>query len=161
MKEFYTTQAAEVSAPRDGYLRQARLSSTERPATALEKNQQYLLEFASIIVITEGFKMSEFKGVTVVKKANVFFGGAVTSRTVLFADGSKKTLGIMQPGEYEFSTGDAEIMEILAGELDVLLPGKSEWIIVQGGDSFDVPANSSFRMKVKTVSDYCCSFVKG
>jgi uncharacterized protein YaiE (UPF0345 family) len=105
--------------------------------------------------------VSEFKGVTVVKKANVFFGGEVTSRTVLFEDGSKKTLGIMQPGEYEFSTGDAEVMEIMAGEMDVLLPGKSEWVTVKGGESFDVPANSAFRMKVKTVSDYCCSFVKG
>ena len=66
--------------------------------------------------------MSEFTGVTVVKKANVFFGGGVTSRTLLFSDGSKKTLGIMQPGEYEFTTKDAEIMEIIAGELDVLLP---------------------------------------
>ncbi|MGZ8555877.1 MAG: pyrimidine/purine nucleoside phosphorylase, partial [Sulfuricurvum sp.] len=25
---------------------------------------------------------------------------------------------------------------------------------------FDVPANSAFNLKVKTVSDYCCSFVK-
>ena len=105
--------------------------------------------------------MSEFKGVTVVKKANIYFDGGVTSRTVQFADGTKKTLGIMQPGEYEFSTGDAEIMEIMAGELDLLLPGKSEWIGVKAGESFNVPANSSFRMKVKTVSDYCCSFVKG
>jgi purine/pyrimidine-nucleoside phosphorylase len=105
--------------------------------------------------------MSEFKGVTVVKKANIYFGGGVTSRTVQFADGTKKTLGIMQPGEYEFSTGDAEIMEIMAGELDLLLPGTSEWVSIKGGESFDVPANSVFRMKVRTVSDYCCSFVKG
>ena len=105
--------------------------------------------------------MSEFSGVTVVKKANIYFGGGVTSRTVIFPDGTKKTLGIMQPGEYEFSTGDAEIMEIMAGDLDVLLPGKSTWIGIKAGESFNVPANSAFRMKVKTVSDYCCSFVKG
>ena len=104
--------------------------------------------------------MSEFKNVTIVKKANVYFNGGVTSRTVLFADGTKKTLGIMQPGEYEFSTGDKEIMEILAGELDVMLPGASSWKKVSGGESFDVPANSRFTMKVKTLSDYCCSFVK-
>ena len=55
--------------------------------------------------------MSEFKNVTVVKKANVYFDGKVTSRTVLFPDGSKKTLGIMQPGEYEFSTGKADLIE--------------------------------------------------
>jgi uncharacterized protein YaiE (UPF0345 family) len=104
--------------------------------------------------------MEEFKGVTVVKKANVYFDGGVTSRTVLFPDGSKKTLGVMLPGEYEFNTGDREIMEIMAGELDVLLPGDTDWKTVKGGDSFEVPAKSAFRLKVRTLSDYCCSFVK-
>ncbi len=104
--------------------------------------------------------MSEFKNVTVVKKANVYFNGGVTSRTVLFPDGTKKTLGIMQPGEYEFSTGDREIMEILAGELDVMLPGASAWKKVSGGESFEVADNSKFTMKVTKLSDYICSFVK-
>lgn len=103
--------------------------------------------------------MSEFSGVTVVKKANIYFDGNVASHTVLFADGSKKTLGVMQPGEYEFSTAKAEIMEILSGELELLQQGSCEWQLVKGGESFDVPENSSFRMKVKVVSDYCCSFV--
>lgn len=103
--------------------------------------------------------MAEFSGVTVVKKANIYFDGNVASHTVLFADGSKKTLGVMQPGEYEFSTAKAEIMEILSGELDLLLPGSSAWQVVKGGESFNVPANSSFTMKVKIVSDYCCSFL--
>jgi len=103
--------------------------------------------------------MSEFTNVTVVREANIYFNGAVASHTVLFADGSKKTLGVMQPGEYEFSTGKAEIMEILSGELDLLLPGKSEWQAVKAGEAFEVPANSSFTMKVKVVSDYCCSFI--
>jgi len=104
--------------------------------------------------------MSEFRKVTVVKKANVYFNGSVTSRTVLFPDGSKKTLGIMQPGEYEFSTGDKEIMEIMAGELEVMLPGAKAWKAVRGGESFEVPPNAKFTMKVRTLSDYCCSFVK-
>jgi purine/pyrimidine-nucleoside phosphorylase len=103
--------------------------------------------------------MSEFKNVTVVREANVYFDGGVTSRTILFADGTKKTLGIMLPGEYEFGTGSAEVMEILAGELEVLLPGSQNWQAVKGGESFEVPANSKFTMKVKTVADYCCSFL--
>ena len=103
--------------------------------------------------------VSEFKNVTVVKKANIYSNGGVTSHTVLFADGSKKTLGVMQPGEYEFSTGKAEVMEILSGELDLLLPGSSVWKPVKGGESFTVPANSSFSMRVTTESDYCCSFI--
>jgi purine/pyrimidine-nucleoside phosphorylase len=104
--------------------------------------------------------MSEFQGVTVVKKANVFFGGGVTSRTVIFEDDTKKTLGIMQPGEYEFSTKDAEIMEILSGEMEVLLPGKSVWEKVAGGEAFSVAGNATFKLKVKTLTDYCCSFIK-
>jgi len=104
--------------------------------------------------------MSEFKNVTVVKKANVYFDGKVTSRTIILQDGSKKTLGIMQPGQYEFNTGDSEIMEIISGDLDVMLPGQDSWRTVKGGESFDVPANSKFTMKVHALSDYCCSFIK-
>ncbi len=103
--------------------------------------------------------MSEFSNVTVVKKANIYFAGKVASHTVLFPDGSKKTLGIMQAGEYEFSTGAAEIMEILSGELQWQLKGDSAWTKIAGGESFNVPANSVFLMKVATVSDYCCSFI--
>ena len=104
--------------------------------------------------------MSEFSNVTVVKKANVYFGGKVTSRTVIFADGSKKTLGVMLPGDYEFNTADPEIMEILTGDLEVLLPGAAGWKRVKGGESFDVPANAKFGLKIKELTDYCCSFIK-
>jgi len=104
--------------------------------------------------------MSEFTNVAVVKKANIYFDGKVTSRTVVFGDGSKKTLGIMLPGEYEFSTGDREIMEIMSGEMDVMLPGEAAWRTIRGGESFEVPAQAKFGLKVKTISDYCCSFIK-
>ena len=103
--------------------------------------------------------MSEFTNVTVVKKANIYFGGQVASHTVLCSDGSKKTLGVMQSGEYEFSTEAAEIMEILSGELEWRLKGDHEWRKVSGGEAFNVPAHSVFVMKVPVVTDYCCSFV--
>ncbi len=104
--------------------------------------------------------MSEFTNVTVAKKANIYFGGNVTSRTVMFADGSKKTLGVMLPGEYTFSTDSAEIMEILAGEMDVLLPGEQNWRKIQSGESFDIPERSEFSLKVLSVVDYCCSYIE-
>lgn len=104
--------------------------------------------------------MSDFKNVTVVKKANVYFDGKVTSRSVIFPDGSKKTLGIMLPGEYQFNTDAKEIMEILSGDLEVLIAGTEGWKTIKGGQSFDVPANSSFNLKIKTITDYCCSFIK-
>ncbi len=103
--------------------------------------------------------MDQFQNVSIVKAANVYFDGKVTSRTVLFPDGAKKTLGIMMPGEYEFGTGLKEIMEILAGELEVLLPGNSSWQPFKAGDTFEVTANSKFQLKVKTVADYCCSYL--
>ena len=103
--------------------------------------------------------MSEFNNVTIVREANVYFDGKVTSRKVVFADGSYKTLGIMMPGDYEFGTEAAEVMEFLAGELEVLLPGSTEWQTIKAGESFDVPANSKFGIKVKEVSDYCCSYI--
>ena len=102
--------------------------------------------------------MSEFKNVTIIKKANVYFDGKVTSRTILFPDGSRKTLGIMLPGDYEFGTDTRELMELLAGDLEVLLPGDDEWKTLQGGDSFEVPARSTFKLKVKRITDYCCSY---
>ena len=104
--------------------------------------------------------MSQFKMVTVVKEANVYFDGNVTSRTVLFADGSKKTLGIMLPGEYEFGTADKEIMEILSGKLEILLPGKKAWKKINGKGAFEVPAKSKFKLKVSKITDYCCSYIK-
>ena len=104
--------------------------------------------------------MEKFRGVTVVKKANIYFDGKVTSRTLLFSDGSKKTLGVMLPGEYEFNTGDKELMEIFSGELEVFLPGEADWRKVEGGMSFEVPAKAKFKLRVKTLADYCCSFIK-
>ena len=104
--------------------------------------------------------MMEFKKVTIVKKANIYFDGKVTSRTVIFPDGSKKTLGIMFPGDYEFNTKEMEIMEILAGNLDVMLPGAVGWVTAKEGEIFEVPAESKFNLKVKSLTDYCCSYVK-
>jgi uncharacterized protein YaiE (UPF0345 family) len=69
-------------------------------------------------------------------------------------------LGIMLPGEYEFGTGDKEVMEILTGELDIKLPGEDEWKTIMGGQTFEVKGNSRFKLNVKTVVDYCCSYIK-
>ncbi len=103
--------------------------------------------------------MSAFNNVTVVKQANIYFDGKVASRTLILPDGTKKTLGIMQPGDYEFGTEAKEIMEILSGELEVLLPGSTQWQPISGGESFEVPANARFGLKVKSITDYCCSFI--
>ncbi|MDG2167276.1 MAG: pyrimidine/purine nucleoside phosphorylase [Opitutales bacterium] len=104
--------------------------------------------------------MSEFNNVTVVREANVYFDGKVTSRTVVFEDGTKKTLGFMQAGEYSFNTEAAEIMELLGGSMDVRLPGSDQWKTIQSPDSFEVPANAKFDLVVKQFADYCCSYIE-
>ena len=103
--------------------------------------------------------MSEFKNVTVIKKSKIYFEGKVVSHTVLFPDGSKKTLGILQVGAYEFATGVAELMEILSGRLEWQLKGDAGWQVVEGGGSFQVSADSVFLLKVPVVNDYCCSYL--
>ncbi|MGC6424672.1 MAG: pyrimidine/purine nucleoside phosphorylase [Lentimonas sp.] len=105
--------------------------------------------------------MSEtFENVSVVKKANVYFGGQVTSRTVVFADGSKKTLGFMQAGDYEFGTEAPELMEMLGGEMDVKIGGSEDWVTYKEGESFNVPGESKFALKVKEGgADYCCTYL--
>lgn len=102
--------------------------------------------------------MSQFENVTVVKAANLYFEGKVSSRTVLFADGSRKTLGLMLPGEYTFGTEAAEVMEILAGDLRIKLPG-ADWQSISAGQSFDVPANASFDVVIEMPTDYCCTYL--
>ena len=104
--------------------------------------------------------MSQFNNVTVIKPANIYFSGNVTSRTIIFADGSKKTLGIMQPGEYEFKTAEKELMEILSGDLEVKVAKNPNWERFSGGQAFEVEENSSFQLKVVSLTDYCCSFIK-
>lgn len=103
--------------------------------------------------------MSKFENVSVVKAANIYFDGKVTSRTVEFSNGDVKTLGIMMPGEYRFGTAKKEIMEIISGHVEVLLPGQDLWHKVAGGDSFEVEANAAFDIKVLSVTDYCCSYI--
>jgi uncharacterized protein YaiE (UPF0345 family) len=103
---------------------------------------------------------SQFPGVTVVAKANVYFDGKVVSHTVLFPDSSKKTLGLIYPGEFHFSTGAPERMEIIAGECRVTLDGASASQPYAAGQHFDVPGKSGFTIAVASgICEYVCSFL--
>lgn len=104
--------------------------------------------------------MDRLENVIVVKKANVYFAGKVTSRTILLEDGTRKTLGIILPGQYEFGTEDKEHMEVLAGKLSVLLPGSETWASFEARQTFEIPANCKFKVSANEVSDYCCSYQK-
>ena len=92
--------------------------------------------------------MSQFDNVSVVKQANVYFDGKCVSHTVLFADGSRKTVGVILPSSLTFNTGAPEVMETVAGTCRYRLQGESEWKISGPGESFNVPGNSSFDIEV-------------
>lgn len=102
--------------------------------------------------------MSQLENVNVVKQANIYFNGNVTSRSVVYPDGTIKTLGIMLPGEYEFSTSQKEEMEILVGKLEFKLSGHN-WQTIEGKGVFNVPANDKYQVRVYSVVDYCCSYI--
>ncbi len=100
----------------------------------------------------------ELYNAKVIKKANVYFGGKVTSRTIFLENNAKKTLGFMLAGEYEFNTASEELMEVIGGEMDIMLKGETEYKTYGEGTSFVVPENSSFKIIVKEYADYCCSY---
>lgn len=102
---------------------------------------------------------TEFTGVTAVCKANVYFDGKVVSHTLVLADGSKKTLGLIYPGEYHFGTGAPEKMEIIAGGCRVKLDGSDTWQSYAAGTLFRVPGKSGFTIVVASdITEYVCSF---
>lgn len=102
--------------------------------------------------------MSQFDNVSVVKKSNVYFDGRCVSHTVLFADGTKKTVGVIFPSSLTFNTGAPEIMEIIGGRCRVQLAGESQWQEYGAGQSFNVPGNSSFQIETLELLDYVCHF---
>jgi uncharacterized protein YaiE (UPF0345 family) len=110
----------------------------------------------------ENQKLSKvFGNASIIKKANIYFEGKVTSRTIYEAEGEIKTLGMMMPGTYTFGTQDAEHMEIIAGDIDVTVSGDgSNSEHIKGGGYFEVPANSSFNIIVNEPTDYCCTYIK-
>ena len=103
---------------------------------------------------------AEFPGVTAVTKANVYFDGKVVSHSIVFPDGSKKTLGLIYPGSFHFGTAKAERMEIVAGDCVVKLNGSEAKNTYNEGQFFDVPANSGFDISISSgICEYICSFL--
>ena len=100
-----------------------------------------------------------FKKADITREANIYHGGDVISRNIVTAEGEPKTLGFMQAGTYKFNTEAAEIMEILHGECRVRLQGSDDWHFYEEGESFNVPAHSSFDIEVADMLDYVCHFV--
>ncbi len=104
--------------------------------------------------------MDRFVNVTAVKKANVYYGGKVASRTLLFCRRRKKDLGSYFAGEYEFGTGQRGLWRFLAGEARCELSHRRGVGLYKEGQSFEISANSRLRVAVDEICDYCCSYSK-
>jgi len=105
-------------------------------------------------------KPTEFKGVTVLTKANVFFDGKVVSHTVFQADGTRKSVGVIFPAKVHFGTDQAERMEITAGECEVKVDGTSAVKRYGVGQQFEVASKSGFDIEVKSgLCEYICTFL--
>lgn len=103
---------------------------------------------------------TQFDGVTVMTKANVYFDGRVLSHTIIMPDGTKKTLGLIHPGSYHFGTAAPERMDIVAGTCKVTLDGAPGPRDHSAGTFFDVPGNSGFTIEVSDgICEYLCSFL--
>ena len=103
--------------------------------------------------------MDKYKNVNVDKLANIYFEGNVISRNIFFKDGSRKTLGVMLPGKYEFNTEVRELMEIISGKLNLKLQNYDDWQLIKDGMDFNVPKNSSFKVIVLELVNYTCSYL--
>ena len=101
---------------------------------------------------------TQFDNVSVIKKANLYFDGKCVSHTVLFADGTKKTIGVIFPSSLTFNTGAPEVMELNAGKCRIRLKGQDAWQTYEGGQRFEVPGNSSFDIETLETLDYVCHF---
>jgi len=97
--------------------------------------------------------------VSVGTKANVYFDGRCVSHGITLADGTKKSVGVILPATLTFNTGAPEVMETVAGSCSVLLPGQNDWQTFGPGQSFDVPGNASFQIRVEgDPYHYICHF---
>jgi uncharacterized protein YaiE (UPF0345 family) len=101
--------------------------------------------------------MSQFDNVSVVKKANVYFDGKCVSHTVIFADGTRKSVGVIFPSKLTFNTGAPELMEITGGSCRITLAGEAPRV-VRAGESFKVAGNSAFDIETLETLDYVCHF---
>ena len=74
-------------------------------------------------------------------------------------NGRKATVGVVDPGEFHFSTGAPERMTVTSGELWAKLPGDPTWRPFPAGTSFEVPGKSGFDVKATAPAAYLCEFL--
>lgn len=101
---------------------------------------------------------TQIGGVTVNTQANVYFDGKCVSHGITLADGTQKSVGVILPATLTFNTGAPEIMEGVAGSCEYRLDGSDTWVKAGAGESFNVPGNSRFEIRVTESYHYICHF---
>ena len=99
--------------------------------------------------------------ITVTTQANVYFDGKCVSHGITFADGTKKSVGVILPATLTFNTGAPEIMECVAGACEYRLACSEQWVTSSAGEKFSVPGNAKFDIRVTAGFDayhYICHF---
>ena len=99
--------------------------------------------------------------ISVTTQANVYFDGKCVSHGITFADGTKKSVGVILPATLTFNTGAPEIMECVAGSCDYKLDGTDVWVKSSEGEKFSVPGSASFQIRVTEGFEayhYICHF---
>jgi purine/pyrimidine-nucleoside phosphorylase len=96
--------------------------------------------------------------ISVTTQANVYFDGKCVSHSITYPDGTKKSVGVILPAALTFNTGAPEIMECVAGSCEYKLSGSDAWVKSSAGESFNVPGNSKFDIRVTEPYHYICHF---
>ena len=100
----------------------------------------------------------QINNVSVNTQANVYFDGKCVSHSITLADGTKKSVGVILPATLTFNTGAAEIMECVGGACEYKLDGSEVWVKSVVGESFSIPAQSKFDIRVTEAYHYICHF---
>lgn len=101
----------------------------------------------------------ELLDIKAMTKANIYWDGKVISRTYHRKDGSKFTLGVITAGTYTFDVGDKEVVSLIAGEAEIILPEEKEWHSVKTPDIFEIPAHSQYQIRTPEVVEYLCDYI--
>ncbi len=98
--------------------------------------------------------IEKIDNISVATKASVYFDGKCISHGITFADGTKKSVGVILPATLTFSTGAPEIMECVAGSCEYKLSGSDAWVKSSAGEKFSIPGNSKFDIRVTDAAGY-------
>jgi len=90
-------------------------------------------------------------------KINDYYDGNVKSIAFKTPE-CPATIGVMAPGEYEFGTSMIEHVTVISGKMNVLLPGEPGWKEFRQNETFVVPKEKKFYLKIVVETAYFCLY---